>query len=391
MTKRRIQRKERPTKPYPDFPLFAHSCGRWAKKVRGRIVYFAKWDDPDGALDQWLRDKDDLLAGRSPRQHLEGVTVDEVVQRFLAAKKMMVDAGELSTRSWDDYKNTARIVLQVFGRKAIAESLVPADFDRLRARLAKTRGPIAIGNHVGRVRAIFRYASPDQAGLMSSAARFGPNFRRPSKRVVRITRAAGPKKLFHVRELRALIYAADPQLQAMCFLAINCGLGNADCARLKWSHVDLRSGWLDYSRPKTGIERMAPLWPETIQALQRVELVTAKRRERVGEELAKHCFITKYGKRWMGDGATSPISASCRKVLDRLGIYRPGLSFYAIRHTLQTVGDGAKDPAALAHIMGHVDQSMAGHYRQEMDRDRLRAVADHVHRWLLPRPTTAVS
>ena len=34
-------------KPRPDFPLFPHQCGRWAKKVRGKFVYFSKVaDDP---------------------------------------------------------------------------------------------------------------------------------------------------------------------------------------------------------------------------------------------------------------------------------------------------------------------------------------------------------
>src|SRR5262245_10834652 len=75
--------KPRPAKPRPDFPLFPHANGQWAKKVRGRLHYYGPWGDPAGALARWEGEKADLLAGRHPRPTPEAATVKDVVNAFL--------------------------------------------------------------------------------------------------------------------------------------------------------------------------------------------------------------------------------------------------------------------------------------------------------------------
>src|SRR5262245_58468856 len=84
----------KPSKPYPDFPLFPHAAGVWAKKIRGKLHYFGPWADPDGALAKYLEQKDALHAGRKPREETEGVMVKELCNQFLNAKQALVESGE---------------------------------------------------------------------------------------------------------------------------------------------------------------------------------------------------------------------------------------------------------------------------------------------------------
>src|SRR3954463_8132222 len=86
----------KPAKPHPDFPLFPHAAGVWAKKIRGKLHYFGPWSDPDGALAKYLEQKEALQAGRKPREDTGGLSIKELANRFLNAKQALVDAGELS-------------------------------------------------------------------------------------------------------------------------------------------------------------------------------------------------------------------------------------------------------------------------------------------------------
>jgi hypothetical protein len=79
---------------------------------------------------------------------------------------------------------------------------------------------------------------------------------------------------------------------------------------------------------------------------------------------------------------TDGVSVAFGALLKRLGLHRPGIGFYALRHTFRTVADAARDPVAIDNIMGHADPSMGGHYRERIEDSRLLAVADHVRAWL---------
>jgi hypothetical protein len=156
-------------------------------------------------------------------------------------------------------------------------------------------------------------------------------------------RAKQGPKLFTHDEVRRLLDANAPALKAMVLLGINCGFGNADCGKLPISTLDLAGGWVTFPRPKTGIARRCPVWPETIGALR---AVLAKRPEPKNGDDAGLVFITKYGRSWAE--ATSTVTHEMTKLLRALDINgRNGLGFYTLRHTFRTMADEARaQPAA---------------------------------------------
>src|ERR1700681_3733297 len=96
----------------------------------------------------------------------------------------------------------------------------------------------------------------------------------------------------------------------------------------------------------------------------------------------------KYGCAWGKDIADSPITKETRKLLDKLGLDGRRNSSTR-RHTFRTVADGTKDQPAADHIMGHEVAHMSSVYREGIADARLKAVADHVRKWLFAAPEAA--
>jgi integrase len=390
------QRREKPAKPRPDFPLFPHATGRWAKKIKGKLHYFGPWADPDAALARYVEERDDLYAGRKPRRKGEGLTVKDIVNKFLVAKKARVDAGELALGTfWDQYK-TCKRVLSVFGGNRLVEDLAPDDFEALRTNIAKTYGKLSRKVEIKRVRSIFRYAY--EAHLIDTPVRFGPGFVGPSRRELRCERQQNGQRMFEAAEIKTMLAAASVPMKAMILLGVNCGFGNTDVANLTVQHLDLHGRWCNYPRPKTGISRRCPLWPETVKAIEAALEVRPKARNKADADLV---FITPAGQRWVRTwtrgnptradadlenlvrvSRVDRVTKTMTQLLSKLGLARRGQTFYALRHTFETIAGESRDQVAVDAIMGHSREDMASVYRERIGDDRLRAVAEHVRQWL---------
>ncbi|MFH1924150.1 MAG: hypothetical protein ABIP48_30210, partial [Planctomycetota bacterium] len=319
----------------------------------------------------------DLHAGRTPRvQSGDGLTVADLCNRFVTAKKHALDAGEIVHSTFTNYFRCCRGVVGFFGRTRLVEDLAADDFEQYRAALVKTMGPSVLALEITQVKVLFKYAF-DQ-GLMASPVRYGQGFAKPTQRVLRKNRAEGPSRMFEPAELRRMIDVAGQPLKAFILLGLNCAFGPADIARIPRKAIDLKTGWIVYARPKTGVDRRIPLWGETVAAIEEVWASQPASPARAGG-----AFVTARGNAWSTPkGKTSVITMQFRQLLETLGLYRRGVGLYSLRHIFRTVADETLDFPAVNLIMGHVDRTMGATYRERIADARLVAVVQHVRSWL---------
>ena len=404
------KRTDRPAPPYVGFPLQPHASGHWSKRIKGRLVYFGRWAKreggkliqlPDGgnwqtALAKYNTEIHELQAGRLPRTRTfdpDGLTLRNLCNRFLTSKQQRVAAGELEPRSFREYKEATDLLIAECGSHRLVDDLRPEDFESLRSKFTEKWGPHRVGKFVQMTRTVFKFGA--DSGLVEKAVLYGAGFKKPSKTVMRRHKARSDKKLFTAAEIWQLLdgktvtdksgnskrlAGASVQLRAMILLGINAAFGNTDVGKLPLSAVDFQRGWIEFPRPKTGIERRCPLWPETVDALKAA--ITARPQPKT-DEAKGHLFVTKRGNSWM-HGTTDAVGLEFGKLLRRLGINgRRGLGFYSLRHTFATIGLQTGDRDAVKAIMGHVENDVLSEYDEEgPSAERLIAIVEHVRRWV---------
>lgn len=421
-------RKPKSVKPYEGFPLFPHASGRWAKKVRQKLQFFARWgnsvlgevipvDDvgasASAALAEFNRQWPYLSEGRTPPPtEVDGCTIRDLSNLFLTEKQSRIETGELTQYSFNEYHRTAENVVSFFGCERLVDDLRPDDFGAFRKALSKGCGVVTLKSKINRARVLFKFASDRQ--LIDRPVAYGGAFDRPKDKVLRQARNAAGERLFERDQLLKILDALDGKpitvegkdkpvklppsaaMKSMVLLGLNAGFGNTDVATLPRSAVNLDSGWITFPRMKTAIQRRVPLWPETIDALRKAVTERPRPKDAADTDL---CFITTQGTRFVRlqpsgtEGKFVTINSLSRRfelLLDKLGIdVRRGVSFYTLRHVFETHAGESRDQIAVDAIMGHVDSSMAGQYRERISDDRLRAAADHVRAWLWPETIKA--
>ena len=362
----------KPEKPYPEYPLTPHASGNWCKKIRGKIWYFGK--NHVEALTRYTLERADLEAGRTPESRQKGssgsLTLSTLVKRFLSHKQSQVDRGDLSELTMSDYEKYCGKCVAFFGKGCPVADLVASRWTDYADSLPKM-APSSKKRLVTMTRSIFSFALREQ--LIPDPLSFGSAFVIPKAKQHRIHRqrsvARRGKLAFDQEGVRMLLDKTSGQWRLFVLLGLNCAFGNSDIARLPWSAVDLESHMpsIEYGREKTGIERRAILWPETCYELSRLD--------RQGGLV----FQTKFGNRYKPTSISTPFG----EMLERLGMKRHGLNFYSLRRTFETVASEKGPQHVVDYVMGHLDDSMAAVYRQEITDESIRDVCYHVRGWAL--------
>lgn len=419
-------RKRKSQKPYPGFPLTAHPSGRWCKKHRGKQYYFGRIDNWQDAIKRYEWKWPHIIDGRTPPpvDTGDGCTVRLLYNAFLNTKLNRLNSGELSQRTFSDYYAVCDLLVSHFGRDRRVDDLRPDDFESFRNKLAKRGGVVTLRNIINRCRVVLKYAYDQR--LIEQPVNYGQSFGRPSAKALRKARNDAGPRLFGADEICRILNAldgkpvqtgdvaddgepeiatinGDPALKAMVLLGVNCGFGNSDVASLPQTAIDLEAGWIDFPRPKTEVPRRVPLWQETIDTLREAIATRPAAKDSADDKL---CFLTARGNRWVrvqlkrpgpNDGGSArdkavpkfttldALSQRFAKILKILRVNgRKGLGFYTLRHCFETQAGESRDQVAVNAIMGHVDNSMAGVYRERISDERLRAVVETVRKWLWP-------
>jgi integrase len=370
-------------------------------KIRGRHQSLGVWDTPqDVVINKYHRLMGAVAEGRDLSViNLADINVRDLFEEFIQRCIARRDAGEMRNSTLRDYVDFANFAAGALGPDRLADDLTRLDFEDLRRRIAKRWGVTRRGKCIGFVRQVFRWGFED-AELLVRPAQIPPSFRKPEKRLYRKVKHDRGPLLFTPAEIGRLLQAAPLQIKAMIMVGLNAAYTQADCSELPADRVDLEHRRIHWPRPKTEIDRVAPLWPETAMVLR--EVMDRRAPERASDDHRHLLFLTQnlrqpwvrevFGRR-NGHASTRRVDSVgllFGRLKRDLGISKSGHGFAVLRKQFRTIADETNDIPAIDLIMGHAgDRTMGDQYRQSIEFERLEAVVEHVRASILPEAAKA--
>ncbi len=168
----------------------------------------------------------------------------------------------------------------------------------------------------------------------------------------------------------AALKAGDNDFVALMLTMANCCMYPGEVSALKWSEVNLRTAEVVTARPKTGVCRVAVLWPETVQAIKvlphdRDEIFSSPRRSYTAQ-LVWHWWKRYRDHLKLSDVKPSDIrdaayTVACRSVsLDKARILAghrlPGSTDHYVQRNPQFVAEACTAIAKAFDVAKNVDK-----------------------------------
>lgn len=372
-------------------PLFKHRNGQWCKKIKGKQHYFGT--DYDKALNRYLNERDILFAGRKRERKPEAATLTELGNLYADWCRKRVSSGDYSQRSIDEAIVTIKRLATIRGGDDQPAEWAPSDYADIKevffapvVRTVPVRGGVkgpavdrraasTVDGDIRRLKAFLKWCADSE---LMPPPRFGPSFKQSNLKQQRLAKAVTGNRNLTPEDIKAILTHCSPYLKPLVMLGINGAFRSADLAEMTLG--DYAGEWLDFARRKTGVERKVWLWPETRAAINDYLKL---RRKPYGAENEQLLFTTKHRQSWMR-GTQDAIGKAFQKAREAAELDRG--TFYDLRRTFQTEGEGSLDFPAVSYAMGHAagSEDMASKYRQGQKDARIKAVCEYVRAWLYP-------
>jgi integrase len=294
------------------------------------------------------------------------MTLKELCDLYLQYQHSKVPANDLTARHHNDQIGGLNKLMAFLGQNREIKSISTLDLQNYKRKLQESHGSVyRLNLHISIIKAVFHWARKNDV------LDYIPNIDAVSS--VKIIHKQ--RHVFTSEQIHRLFDLADVQIKAMIWLGLNCGFGCADCAELKGSDLDPVNDRVKLARGKTGVSRDLPLWPETIQSLEKIPKSGRLVFRASGD---KPLIQTTY--RINKDGSSkyynsNPVTSRFCKLTKKADIRAPkGTGFYTLRRTAATIAARSGEPFAVQRLLGHTNLKMATKYVQDVSAQTYRVI-----------------
>jgi integrase len=282
------------------------------------------------------------------------MTFQEMSARLIEEWQRKVEQGEMSPKTFEDYRFWANRLSQDFGSKLLYE-ITAEEVVFYRDLIARKTSNLNANKHLFVFKQVFKGAAK------INAVRENPLVDVPylSEKAHQRTRFISPKELNRLVEACQVVKARF-YLPALIYLGAEHGASRQEAMDLKWSDIDFDfhgGGLINFFRQKTGRHRTQFLMPRTREALLawRKHQEWMRHRKKITEVSSDLVFCRLDGT------PIKRIDTAWKRVCEAAGI--EDFHFHDLRHTycsnLLLSGSDLKD---VKDMIGHADLSMTDRY-----------------------------